>query len=349
MFVQAAVVDDLYTIELEVEDQSTRLRLDTFKNAFSDLIVKVSGSPAALSHPGFVRARNRASRYVSQFSYQREELTEGNADVGKITLKVEFSQKPIEALLRGNGFPVWGKVRPSVLIVMSKQFNKRHVLVSEKNAADIIEVMDKLSVKHGLPTQFPLLDLEDRSVLNLQESALDNLGAINDLAFRYQSDVVLIGELIGISGQGWKGVWQSQFSGQVFEWEHQSSNKENVMSKAMAHLAKLLAQEYALGSVKENKNTVEIYISNINSLQDYLTVLRYFSSLAVVEKTQVKTVTDSTASFNLNLRNSPDELHRLIELGDVIEQVDLPIIDTSIENAEDGIDQDSVSLTYRFL
>ncbi|MBL7002965.1 MAG: DUF2066 domain-containing protein [Gammaproteobacteria bacterium] len=340
----AAIVEDLYTIELAVADQSTSLRLSTFKKAFADIIVKVSGSDAPLSAPAFKRPLSNATRYVKQFSYYRSEVIADELEEGQLILKIEFTQRAIEALLRGSGFPVWGKVRPSILFVMSVQVNENHQLVSEESAPELIEYMDELSIKHGLPTQFPLLDLEDRAVLNYSEAALSNLESVNTLGFRYQSDVVLIGEMIGVSGEGWKGLWQSQFSGQVFKWESKASTKENVMSKAVAHLAQLLAQEYALGSVKENKNTVIVDIDDLTSLQSYQLVSRYFSSLAVVEKVQVKTVTPQSASFYLTLRNSPDELHRLIDLGDVLEQVDLPVIDASEEQPDDLL-----SFTYRLL
>jgi len=345
----AAIVDDLYTIKLPVEDQTTQLRLASFKQAFADVLVKVSGTRALLTDPALKRSMRSSTRYVKAFRYEKQQITEDAVEESEIILSVEFNEKRVETLLRSKGYPVWGRVRPSVLIVMSKQLNKKHVLVSEESAPALIQTMDELSHKHGLPAQFPLLDLEDRAVLNYKESALDNLDAINDLGIRYQADVVLVGEMIGISGQGWKGVWQSQFSGQLFQWEDKAPTKEDVMSKAMVHLSEILAQEYALGSVKENQNNLDIKIANITSLESYLSVARYLSSLAVVEKTQVRLLTDSTASFSLLLRNSPQELQRLIELGDVIEQVDLPVIDVTVEGLEENSSQNNLSLTYRFL
>lgn len=342
--IQADTVEDLYTIELPVADQTTSSRLSGFKSAFSEMIIKVSGSDAPLLDAAFKRPIRNASRYVKQYSYKRLPVEADALDEGQLLLTIEFSQKLIESLLRGTGYPVWGKVRPSVLLVMSIQVNKNHELVSEESAPELIEFMDQLAVKHGLPAQFPLLDLEDRAVLNFSESALSNLDAVNDLGFRYQSDVVLIGEMIGISGKGWKGQWQSEFSGQLFKWEYSASTKEQVMSKAVAHLTRLLAQEYALGSVVENQNTVIIEVEQFRSLKDYIKVSKYFASLAVVEHTQIKAVSDSAASFYLILRNSPQELHRLIELGEVLEQLDLPMIDTSSE-----IDQEILSFTYRLL
>lgn len=346
----AALVDDLYVVELPVVDQTSQLRIDTFKQALADVLVKISGSGDLLMNPEFNSPLQNGIRYVEGFRYERQALAEDAVEESQVNLRVEFSQKQIDALLRSKGYSVWGRVRPSILIVMSQRINRKYELVSEESAPDLIEQLDKLSQKHGLPTQFPLLDLEDRAVLNFKESALDNIDAINDLAFRYQSDVIFTGELVGITGKGWTGKWQSQFSDKLFQWEDKASTKEKVMFQAMAHLAEILAQEYALGTVKENASSVFIEVSNIVTLEEYLMVGRYFSNLSVVEKTHVKLLTPNSVSFNLELRNSPAELQRLIELGDVIEQVDLPIIDSTVEPAiDDEFVQESLSLTYQLL
>ncbi len=345
----AAIVEDLYTIKLPVVDQTTRVRLDSFKQAFVDVLVKVSGSKALLNDPLFESSFSKSTHYVKQFHYEQKQRTQNAVKESTIILSVEFDEKLVVALLRSKGYPIWGRVRPSVLIVMSKKQNRKYKLVSEDTFPDLIQYIDDLSHKHGLPTQFPLFDLEDRAILNHKESALDNLTAIINLGNRYQSDVVLVGELIGVSGKGWKSIWQSQFSGRLFQWEDKAKTKKEVMSKAMAHLSKILAQEYALGSIKDSANIVEVSVANVKSLKSYLFIARYLSSLAVVEKTQLKRLNNEHVLFTLLLRNSPEELQRLIELGDVIEQVDLPVIDVTVERSDEAVSQNLLNLTYRLL
>ncbi len=345
----AAVVEDLYTIKLPVADQTTRVRLDTFKQAFADVLVKVSGIESLLTDPVFKRPLKQSTRYVKQFHYERAQLTEDAVEESALVLSIEFDEKLVEALLRSKAYPVWGRVRPSVLLVLAKRQNNKYELVSEDTASELIQGLDDLSQKHGLPMQFPLFDLEDRGVLRGKESVLDNMMAINKLATRYQSDVVVVGELTGKTGQGWKGVWQSRFSARLFQWENKAATKKAVLSKAMAHLSKILAQEYALGSAQDYSFNVEMTVSNVSTLKDYLSVARYLASLAVVEKTQIRQLGNEYVIFSLVLRNSPEELQRLIELSDVLEQIDLPVIDASIESGNEEMPQDTLLLNYRRL
>ncbi|MCK4710066.1 MAG: DUF2066 domain-containing protein, partial [Gammaproteobacteria bacterium] len=123
---QAVVVEDLYTIELPVPDQTTSQRLEIFKQAFSHVIVKVSGSTEVLKHPGMSRPLKSSSRYVHQFRYiTRKDEAEASFDGGQLFLRVAFNQDSIENLLRSNDIPVWGKERPGTLMLISYQLNKK--------------------------------------------------------------------------------------------------------------------------------------------------------------------------------------------------------------------------------
>jgi hypothetical protein len=50
---QAVVVEELFTIEIPVADQTTSVRLEAFGEAFKLVVIKVSGSDDALRSPAF--------------------------------------------------------------------------------------------------------------------------------------------------------------------------------------------------------------------------------------------------------------------------------------------------------
>ena len=66
---RAVIVEDLFSIELPVADQTTSLRLESFSEAFKQVIVRVSGSDDALKSPAFQRPIERSARDVKQFRY----------------------------------------------------------------------------------------------------------------------------------------------------------------------------------------------------------------------------------------------------------------------------------------
>jgi len=246
---QAAVVDDLYTVELAVADQTTSQRLEIFKLAFRNVIVKVSGSAAVLKYPGMSRPLKSSSRYVHQFRYiTRKDETEDSFDGGQLFLRVSFNQEVIENLLRSNDIPVWGKERPSTLLLVSYQLNKNTSVVSGDTTPVIVEELDALAQQQGLPVLFPLLDLEDRIQFGVQDIIESNEENLVMASARYSPDAVLVGQVSGRAGKGWQGIWQLNFSGQLYNWTFKTSSRQELMSQAIARLAQTLASEYALAS-----------------------------------------------------------------------------------------------------
>ncbi len=85
--VKATVVEDLYSIEHSVADQTTSQRLSIFNSAFKDVIVKVSGSAETLSNPGLTQPLKKSARYVREFRYFTRKDPEAEAfDNGQLFL-----------------------------------------------------------------------------------------------------------------------------------------------------------------------------------------------------------------------------------------------------------------------
>ncbi len=61
-----------------------------------------------------------------------------------------------------------------------------------------------------------------------------------------------------------------------------------------------------------------------------ISVQRYLDSLSVVDSIRVSLISGDVVTFKLKLRNDAEDLQRLIELGEVLEQLDLPSV-----NAQD--------------
>ena len=91
---QAVVVEDLYTVELPVADQTTSLRLETFSEAFKQVVVKVSGSDDALRNPAFKRPMERSARYVKQFRYiNRSQGDNEEFESSRLYLRIEVVRR----------------------------------------------------------------------------------------------------------------------------------------------------------------------------------------------------------------------------------------------------------------
>ena len=340
--VAAVTVEDLFTVELPVADQTTSLRLESFSEAFKQVIVKVSGSDDALQSPAFERPVNNSARYVKQFRYiTRSQSDDDEFDLERLFLRIDFDQQLIEGLLREQNFPVWGRERPSTLLVMSYDVNENIKLVSDDTTPDLVEALDRAASIHAVPVLFPLMDLEDMALVSIGDIASRQYENIRVMSKRYVPNALLVGQIVGRSGEGWRGDWEVRFAEQVFTWTHKAPSKQAVIDQVIRHLAKILALEYALEDHRQAEQSLLLSVSELGGIEKLIRVQRYIESLNVVDSVRVAIVNNDVVTYRLTLRNDPEDLQRLIEFGEVLEQEDFPQVSTEGE--------EQIILNYSFI
>jgi hypothetical protein len=338
----AVIVEELYSVELPVADQTTSLRLDAFRKAFKLVVIKVSGSGDALTSAAFERPMKNSARYVKQFRYinRNNEDAEG-FDSGQLIIKIDFNQQLIEGLLREHNFPIWGRERPGSLLVISYDVNETIRLVSDETTPDIVELLDESAVMLGVPLLFPLMDLEDIALVNIGDIVAREYEGIEIMADRYAPDALVIGQIVGRSGAGWNGDWEVRFEDQIFKWQYQGSSKQKVVDEGIRHLARVLALEYALEDHRRVEQNLLLSVSPLSKFDRLISVQNYLESLSVVDSVRVALISTEQVTFSIKLRNSSEDLQRLIELGEVLEQVDLPQVNTQ--------DDSQIILNYAYI
>ncbi len=69
----ALEVNDLYQANVVVDSQDRELREQAIKKALQSVFLKVGGKKNVLTHEVLKKAQKKASRYVSQYRYQRKD------------------------------------------------------------------------------------------------------------------------------------------------------------------------------------------------------------------------------------------------------------------------------------
>ncbi len=338
----AATIDDLYTVELPVADQTTNLRLDAFTEAFKLVVVKVSGSDDALQSPALKRPIERSSRYVKQFSYvTRQSQDEQELSGELLYLRIDFNQQLVESLLRDSNFPIWGRERPGSLLVISYDVDENIKMVADDTTPEVVDLIDAAASRQGLPVLLPLMDLEDISLMRVDDVISRHFEKIEIMASRYSPDVLVVGQVLGRSDTGWEGNWEARFLDQVFKWQYQGSSKDVIIDQLINHLARVLALEYALEDHNSLNQDLFLSVSAMSGIKSLIAVQQYLQSLNVVDSVRVSQVDEDVVTYLVGLRNDVEDLQRLIEFGDVLEQEDFPQL-----NAQN---QDAITLNYSYI
>jgi hypothetical protein len=340
--VKAVVIDDLYTVALLVSDQTADIRLDAFEAAFELVLIKVSGSDEAQKNPAILRLAKKSSRYVKQFSYESRPGVDAEGGATKLLyLSVNFDQQLIEQLLRKYDFPIWGRERPSSLLIINSQSDETIQIVTGDSAPKVVELLDDAALKMGVPTLLPLMDLEDISLVDVSDVTARHFNVINNMATRYWPDAVVVGEIVELGLDNWQGAWEVRFADQVFEWRHKASTQKDIIDQLIAHLASVLALEYALEYHQRNEQELLLKVSSMQGISHLILVQKYLGSLNVVESVRVALVSKEEVTFYLKLRNSAEDLQKLIDIGNILEQQGLPQV--NLQSSGD------VVLSYDFI
>jgi hypothetical protein len=72
-------------------------------------------------------------------------------------------------------------------------------------------------------------------------------------------------------------------------------------------------------------------VSALEGIDHLIAVQKYLESLNVVDSVRVAMINKDVITYRLKLRNDAEDLQRLIEFGEVLEQEDFPQVNTQGE------------------
>lgn len=182
---QAEVTEGLFSGSVEVNNQSVTAQANALKEAFKQVLVKVSGNRALLTSEKMQRHINNADDFLQsyQFDFQEE----------KTFYIAHFSPQRVENAIRVAGFPIWGKRRPDALAWIAIEDNRsaERYLLGEGDSPQLTQVVQHSAKQRGIEVDLPLLDLTDLQKLNVYDVWSSNAQSIQRASERYQVDFVL--------------------------------------------------------------------------------------------------------------------------------------------------------------
>ena len=200
----AEEVRDLYEAEVDVLDKSAEVRREAFGAALLKVVVKVSGSRDATASPLVVEAVEAPDRFVQQFRYDNiapttdaaaEATTNSAVEGPTLRLWVQLDAPPVDALIREAGLPVWGRVRPSVLMLVAIEAAGARELLSSDDPQGWADFIQRVAGERAVPLVLPLMDLEDRRQLRASDVWAGFEDNVQRASQRYQSEGVLLGRV----------------------------------------------------------------------------------------------------------------------------------------------------------
>ncbi|MEM7016799.1 MAG: DUF2066 domain-containing protein [Pseudomonadota bacterium] len=325
----------LYDALVSVEERSEAARQAAFRDALSEVFVKVSGQSSTLTHAQVKATLQNASELAERYEYRTIPSISPDQPPG-LGLLVSFQSNRVDDVLRSANLPIWGKDRPLPLA---------WVLLSEDNQTRIINsddlpmaygALSKRSDQRGIPMVFPLLDIDDRLALNTRQLQQFEHTSIQQASQRYVPDAILAGHVFPTAldssvpawiscpdsllkaGQwadacAWQGQWWLYLGEDKWHWAYLKKERDDILAQGVDFMTNTLAQRFA--EPEAPPETLEVTIHGVSTLGDYATVQKYLRELGVVLDMQILEISSNRMKVQLKARGGESALARAISLG----------------------------------
>lgn len=284
---QAVTVPDLYEIAMPV----TSTRDAAFVEALKAVAVRVSGRRDAAERLGASLGNPR--QYVQRFGFTSDNV-----------LQVGFDSLSIDRILSAAGLPVWGRERPSTLVLLEVVSSDGNLVWLDANSVSPErDALTRTAKLRGVPLVWPQMDAQDRAQASTATSS--SAGALLQVAARYGANAVLFGRARR-DGAGGAAVQWTLASDQGAA-EVRGTPEDGV------HLtADTFASIYSASGT--TLDSVALEISGIDNLNAYATTLNYLENMTVVRSVALEQVAGDTLHFRLAVRGNAEHLKRALAL-----------------------------------
>lgn len=267
--------DALFSDTVLVQDQSFQTRHQAVIQGWQRVLVKASGRQSILTLPAVQAAHARADLMLQRFQY----VEQGNDSEG-FRLDLFFDPLMMKQFMREIHQPLWGAVRPRVLLW----------IVNPKVSTSVAEadqqIIRQQAERRGLPVIFPVLTEGDRASLEgAPLSVLDPLWIQKHFA-HYKADKIVIG-VVQKQDIGWKIDWTDLSADGPVQWSVTGDELSPLWVQLVDHMADAIAARDAVFPTESADTAVDVRITGIYSLPDYAALISSLKALPAVSSCQV--------------------------------------------------------------
>lgn len=324
----AAEVDGLYEAEVQVSGQGKAEQGEAIRAVLAEVVMKVTGRRGVAGLPGLAPAFKRAEQMVQQYRYRPlpEEMARvipviSSAQpivkgVQRQVLWASFDPAAVNQALRQTGLPVWGRVRPAMLVLLALDEPTQKSVLLPDSRPEWQAVLENRARRRGVPLLLPQdAETEGTRFSDIWNGARD---ALLKAAARERADTVLAGRLTQRAG-AWRVRWTLyQAAGSVDVWESGGSVPYDVLEAGIDGAADALAKRFA-EVLSDVAGVVLITVADVATLDDYAKAMSYLQSLGGVTEVSVVRLETGNATFRLMARGSGKGLVQAIALGKTLD------------------------------
>jgi hypothetical protein len=305
---QAAVLEDFYRVDAGGGTEQTRDQALT--EAFELMLVRQVGSAAAESQ-ALAAARQDPKAYMRRIA--------GTESGG---VSVEFESTALRSLLVSAGLPMLGPNRPTVMLwaVESRVLGTDHL----SHGSEWITVLNDAARRRAVALSLPLADLEDRSLVAVDNVSQANGDILKQASKRYDASAVLA---LTIEGEADAAVlsWHWWLNDQADSGQITAQSAAAAADELMLAVADRVFEQYAVApSDTAEGSDWEVVVDGINSVDEFAGLQRTLQQLGSKNAPQVLSVQGDQVRLALDFPGTEAQLERLLALDQRMRRMSAP-------------------------
>jgi hypothetical protein len=363
MQIFAVEVNNLYNARVTVNSQTNSDQKRALQQAMGAVVLKVGGQQNLLTNPAIKSALKKVNQYVANFRYQRD---------GKNTqLLVSFDESKINQLFEQANLPIWGRLRPQVLIWIVEENGLVRSIISNvepssfsnnsiyQASSHLSATVEEFSTLRGLPILMPLMDLTDVNTISTSDVWGRFAHQIQIASQRYNPESIIVIRLSNSSLVPKSTavpvenclLCQKEQQQYALDWsfiaDAQGYDRDIIGAQLFGEMSygiepeKLLQKALSLISDQiyqkyalgnDIDNNFTIDVTDIGSLKHFIEVEQFLEQLSSVKSVKLLSASGSNRRFELTLKSSGPAFLSSLKLNNQLERFIDPLAERMIND-----------------
>ena len=313
----AVEVKNIYETEVIALSQAQPDRNAAIMKALTVVLTRVMAGDDILQDPTVQTALSNASNYVSQYQYSLVTTNSGVLNSSRV-MRVLFDEASLMDLMKSSKLGVWSEIRPETLVWLVVEEMGERQLFQAGRMPEIEKGLHNAAKHKSLPLLFPLMDLEDRQKISVN----DVLSAYSDhllaVSRRYDVPAVLAGRVVK-KGNCWQGEWTLYFDQKINQWSKGCKPLPETLLNGIQGVYDILSQYYAVTVGMMNTGMVTMKINGVKGEADRNRITEYLQALPMVEFVSWFSVQAGMNFFSINYEGDRRDFEEMLGVGRVLE------------------------------
>ena len=273
-----------YSTEVTVSSQNAGERRGATIRALGQVLVRLTGDMRAAENVVIRRARANIDSLVVKSEFRQDSETVNGVPVYKTVLSVSFDPEAVDALIAGGGLRYWSNARPKPLLWLAIDDGRGARLVTGQQTA-VVKPLAARGLERGMRFLLPSGTAQEQAATRFI-LAMD-AAAMQPLTARYRNDTQLLGKVYR-QAPGWAADWLLTQDGvELARWSFSDANPRKVIASGVDDGANALARRDARAMDSGIAGLYQIDVIGVNSQADFLRLMGYLQSLALVRRVTI--------------------------------------------------------------